>query len=272
MAFPAADGTDDHESVGSRSQRIGALTVRYCRPTGRPAPCPCPRRRDHFVNRLWSRFGVRTLAVALLSVGVAGGYYLGEDRETQQQGIDAQLASNTDKAELEYLHERHAQHVVATAEKRTAEYEAGLRAAEAAKAAAERAAKAEAAAASRKRRANEEKAAKPYDGPIPESCNEFSGNRKVGCAILLTSGFAIDQMPCLDKLWTKESGWNPKALNSASGAYGIAQATPGSKMASVGADWKTSVETQVKWGLGYIKDRYDTPCKAWAKSQSSGWY
>jgi hypothetical protein len=79
-------------------------------------------------------------------------------------------------------------------------------------------------------------------------------------------------MPCLDKLWKKESGWNHKARNNSSGAYGIPQAYPGNKMASVGSDWKTNPATQIKWGLGYIKGRYKTPCGAWAKSQSSGWY
>ena len=90
--------------------------------------------------------------------------------------------------------------------------------------------------------------------------------------MLLREGFKIDQMPCLDKLWTKESGWNPKASNSSSGAYGIPQAVPGTKMSSVASDWKTNPATQIKWGLGYIKGRYDNPCGAWAKSQSSGWY
>jgi hypothetical protein len=224
------------------------------------------------VSRLWSRYGVRTVAVALLSVGVAGGYYLGQDREAQQTGIDAQLAARTDRAELEFQHQEHAAHMVATADKRGAEYQASLKAAEAARAAAERARQAEAAAASRKQRTKDAKTAdKPYEGPIPASCNQYSANRKIGCAILLTSGFGLDQMPCLDKLFTRESGWNPKASNP-SGAYGIPQARPGNKMASVGADWKTSVATQVKWGLGYIKDRYDTPCKAWAHSEDSGWY
>ncbi|MGW4292245.1 aggregation-promoting factor C-terminal-like domain-containing protein, partial [Micromonospora chersina] len=144
----------------------------------------------------------------------------------------------------------------------------------AAKEAAERAKEAEAAAASRKkeREAAEKAAAKPYDGPIPASCEEFSGNRKIGCAIMLDEGFGIDQFPCLDKLWTKESGWNHKAYNEGSGAYGIPQALPGSKMGSVADDWKTNPATQIKWGLGYIEGRYDDPCGAWAHSQSTGWY
>src|SRR5690606_26751691 len=55
-------------------------------------------------------------------------------------------------------------------------------------------------------------------GPVPESCKEYSGNRQIGCTLLLEWGFGLDQMPCLDKLWTKESGWNEHASNSSSGA------------------------------------------------------
>ena len=58
--------------------------------------------------------------------------------------------------------------------------------------------------------------------------------------------------------------------NSSSGAYGIPQALPGSKMASEGSDWQTNPATQIKWGLGYIEGRYGSPCKAWSHSQSVG--
>jgi hypothetical protein len=80
------------------------------------------------------------------------------------------------------------------------------------------------------------------------------------------------QYACLYKLWKRESGWRWNALNRSSGAYGIPQALPGSKMASAGADWKTNPITQVKWGLRYIKSRYGTPCGAWAHFVSHHWY
>jgi hypothetical protein len=80
------------------------------------------------------------------------------------------------------------------------------------------------------------------------------------------------QFGCLVKLWNKESRWNYKASNPSSGAYGIPQALPGDKMASEGADWRTNAKTQVRWGLGYIENRYGSPCKAWAHSTSVGWY
>lgn len=80
------------------------------------------------------------------------------------------------------------------------------------------------------------------------------------------------EFQCLLKLWTRESGWRAGAANRGSGAYGIPQSLPGRKMASAGADWRTNYRTQVRWGLGYIDDRYGTPCGAWAHSESNGWY
>jgi hypothetical protein len=76
----------------------------------------------------------------------------------------------------------------------------------------------------------------------------------------------------LETLWDHESGWNERAENPSSGAYGIPQSLPGSKMASAGSDWRTSSPTQIAWGLGYIKARYKTPCGAWAWWQSHNWY
>jgi hypothetical protein len=80
------------------------------------------------------------------------------------------------------------------------------------------------------------------------------------------------QFGCLDKLWNRESGWNPAARNVSSGAFGIPQSLPGSKMAAAGSDWQTNPMTQVRWGVSYIKAAYGTPCGAWAHSQATGWY
>jgi resuscitation-promoting factor RpfB len=76
---------------------------------------------------------------------------------------------------------------------------------------------------------------------------------------------------CLLDLWNRESGWVYDAEN-ASGAYGIPQALPGSKMASAGADWATDPATQIRWGLGYIKEVYGNPCSAWAFEEANGYY
>lgn len=88
---------------------------------------------------------------------------------------------------------------------------------------------------------------------------------------LASMGMGNDQYSCLVSLWNRESGWNVHAENP-SGAYGIPQALPGSKMASAGPDWQDNYQTQIKWGMGYITGRYSTPCGAWAHSQSTGWY
>ena len=84
-------------------------------------------------------------------------------------------------------------------------------------------------------------------------------------------GWSDNQYDCLVSLWNHESGWRVSASNP-SGAYGIPQALPGSKMSSAGSDWETSAETQIKWGLGYIKARYNTPCGAWGFWQSNNYY
>ncbi|MEU9358277.1 lytic transglycosylase domain-containing protein [Streptomyces sp. NPDC048301] len=81
-----------------------------------------------------------------------------------------------------------------------------------------------------------------------------------------------DQFQCFSNIVTRESGWNYKAQNASSGAYGLVQALPGSKMASAGADWQTNPATQIKWGLSYMDNRYDSPCGAWSFWQANHWY
>ncbi|WP_310964887.1 aggregation-promoting factor C-terminal-like domain-containing protein [Nocardioides terrisoli] len=85
-------------------------------------------------------------------------------------------------------------------------------------------------------------------------------------------GMSSSQFSCLDSIWSQESGWNVHAANPSSSAYGIPQALPGSKMASAGANWQNSAETQIRWGLGYIRDRYGSACSAWAFKRAHGWY
>ena len=81
-----------------------------------------------------------------------------------------------------------------------------------------------------------------------------------------------DQYSCINRLWTKESHWNYKAHNYRSGAHGIAQALPATKMEIISDDWRTNPVTQIRWGLHYIDLRYDTPCKALAKFKRSHYY
>ncbi len=94
----------------------------------------------------------------------------------------------------------------------------------------------------------------------------------VGYAALQARGWGDDQWGCLVALWNKESHWNVYAGNQSSGAYGIPQAVPGSKMAAAGPNWQSDPATQIAWGLSYIAGRYGDPCGAWAHSQASNWY
>ena len=96
--------------------------------------------------------------------------------------------------------------------------------------------------------------------------------QQIAMAMLGSFGWSSGQFSCLDALWNRESGWNPYASNAGSGAYGIPQALPGSKMASAGADWQTNPATQIRWGLGYIQATYGSPCGAWGHEQGYGWY
>ncbi|ANP57046.1 hypothetical protein J2Z21_001611 [Streptomyces griseochromogenes] len=80
------------------------------------------------------------------------------------------------------------------------------------------------------------------------------------------------QFNAFSKIVEHESGWNASATNSSSGAYGLVQALPGSKMATAGSDWKTNPATQIKWGLDYMNSRYGSPVKAWSFWQANGWY
>jgi resuscitation-promoting factor RpfB len=104
------------------------------------------------------------------------------------------------------------------------------------------------------------------------ACSPPTNPRTIARNMLFAYGWGNDaQFACLDQLWNRESGWNPNASNP-SGAYGIPQALPGSKMSSAGADWATNPETQIRWGLSYIGGSYGSPCGAWSHSLSTGWY
>jgi len=114
---------------------------------------------------------------------------------------------------------------------------------------------------------------KKSSGSAPVAGKPDPGSAKAAAADLVAArGWGSEQYDCLVSLWNKESGWNVYAANRSSGAYGIPQALPGSKMASAGADWQTNPATQITWGLNYIQGRYTTPCGAWAHSQSVNWY
>ncbi|WP_067508429.1 lytic transglycosylase domain-containing protein [Actinoplanes sp. TFC3] len=253
------------------------------------------------MNRLWSRVGIRVASVGLLVAGTIGGVYLGQDRDGDQQqeptASSQQLVVQADTTfdEMQLIRERHTQAAANRAFRNAASSSAASKIAASTQAAAGKAQASQKKAIDKKeaddkaaaeKKAAEEKSSSsssssssnsggssgPSVGPIPASCDEYSGTRATGCALMLKAGFGIDQFPCLNKLFNRESGWNPSASNPSSGAYGIPQALPGSKMASVASDWRTNAATQIKWGLNYIEGRYNSPCGAWSHSESTGWY
>lgn len=105
---------------------------------------------------------------------------------------------------------------------------------------------------------------------------ESSGNTKIyqdyAYSLFASYNWSDYDLLCLINLWDRESGWNPYAKNNSSGAYGIPQSLPASKMAAFGSDYLTNYKTQIQWGLSYISNRYGSPTNAWAHFQSHNWY
>jgi hypothetical protein len=147
----------------------------------------------------------------------------------------------------------------------------------AAKAAARKRAAAAAAAARQREAAAQQQAQQeqPQSQPSPAApapVTPSGSAQQIALGMLGSYGWSSSQFSCLVSLWNQESGWNVTASNPSSGAYGIPQALPGSKMASAGPDWQTDAATQIRWGLGYIKADYGSPCGAWAHEEADGWY
>jgi hypothetical protein len=115
--------------------------------------------------------------------------------------------------------------------------------------------------------------AQPTPSATASAAAVASGSpQQIAQAMLGSFGWSSSQFSCLDPLWAHESGWSVTAYNAGSGAYGIPQALPGSRMASAGPDWQTNAATQIRWGLEYIKGTYGSPCGAWDHEQATGWY
>ena len=149
------------------------------------------------------------------------------------------------------------------------------RGAEARRADARRAAARRAAAAQRaaERAAARQAAQQQQPTAAPSTPAAPSGSpQQIAMGMLGSFGWSSSEFGCLQSLWDAESGWNPTASNPTSGAYGIPQALPGSKMASAGADWQTNPATQIRWGLGYIQSVYGSPCAAWSHEEAVGSY
>jgi hypothetical protein len=162
------------------------------------------------------------------------------------------------------LAHRHAQREIAAAAKAAAAKAA------AAKAAAAKAAAAHAAAA--QQQAAQQQAARQQAAQQPAASTPSGSPQQIAEQMLSQFGWSSSQFSCLQPLWAHESGWNVYASNPSSGAYGIPQALPGSKMASAGPDWQSDAATQIRWGLQYIQGTYGSPCAAWSHEEADGWY
>ena len=114
----------------------------------------------------------------------------------------------------------------------------------------------------------------PASSPVPPAgaVIDRSGAQAIAATQVAARGWGTAEFTCLVQLWQRESGWRVSAYNASSGAYGIPQSLPGSKMQTAGDDWQTNPATQITWGLGYIASRYGTPCGAWAHSEEHNWY
>ncbi|MEJ1115143.1 hypothetical protein WBN73_12620 [Paenarthrobacter sp. CCNWLY172] len=106
----------------------------------------------------------------------------------------------------------------------------------------------------------------------PKAVDDPAAAKAYAASILGNYGWSASEMTALNTLWEKESNWRTTATNASSGAYGIVQSLPASKMATAGADWQTNYQTQIKWGLNYIKERYGSPSAALGFHLANNWY
>ncbi|WP_328438765.1 lytic transglycosylase domain-containing protein [Streptomyces sp. NBC_00444] len=230
-----------------------------------------------------SRISVRGFAVASATAVTAVGSVVGVASGSTAQNNDAEAAAadltlladipagqqaQVQTASLTQQAETQAIAADATA-KKDAE-EAARKAA--AQSAVEKKEAAEKAAQAAKERAEAEEAA---SRSATRDASDFAPQSSYSIAeiqAMAQSMVSSDQFQCFSNIVDHESDWNYKAVNPSSGAYGLFQALPAGKYASAGADWQTNPATQIKWGLGYMNDRYGSPCDAWAFWQANSWY
>ena len=227
-----------------------------------------------------SRISVRGFAVASATavtavgsvVGVASGSVAQPNNDAEATASDATLLADIPTGEQAQVQtasltqQADVQAIQADASaKKDAEAAARKAAAETAvakKAAAEKAAK------EAKDRAETKAAASRSSSSFPVQSSYTVAQIQSMAASMVPSG----QFQCFSNIVDHESSWNYRAVNASSGAYGLFQALPGSKMSSVGSDWQTNPATQIKWGLNYMDSRYGSPCEAWSFWQANHWY
>ncbi|WP_203592768.1 MULTISPECIES: transglycosylase SLT domain-containing protein [unclassified Streptomyces] len=234
-------------------------------------------------NRV-SRISVRGFAVASATAVTAVGSVVGvaSGSTAQNNDVEATAASTTLLADIPAGQQAQVQTASVTQQAETMAIAADTTAKKDAEEAARKAAaktavakkeQAEKAAKEAKQREAEAKAAASRSAT--RDASSFSAKASYTVAEVQAMARQMipgDQFQCFSNIVTRESTWNYKAVNPSSGAYGLVQALPGSKMASAGADWQTNPATQIKWGLNYMNERYGSPCGAWSFWQANHWY
>ncbi len=241
-------------------------------------------------NRV-SRISVRGFAVAsataVTTVGAVVGVASGDTQPSNTNDIEAAASDATLLADIpagqqaqvqtaSLTQQADAQAMAAdTAAKKTAAEEARKQAAASAIEKQRAAEKAEAAQKAADKKEREEKAEAKASRSSSRDAASFAPQSSYTVAQVQAMARQMipgDQFQCFSNIVNHESTWNYKATNASSGAYGLVQALPGSKMASAGSDWQTNPATQIKWGLNYMNDRYGSPCGAWSFWQANNWY
>ncbi|WP_426005990.1 hypothetical protein ACPFL9_04015 [Paenarthrobacter sp. NyZ202] len=267
---PSARHRDDHNAPLTKSQAVLKDAAR----------------RGKTGQRMSVVAGVVAAALGVASLGTAANAAfnlpeLSQAAETQANAQvstnkAAEIAASMDAAAARGAADRAAADKAA-AEQAAAEKAAADKAA-AEKAAAEQAAAAQAAAekaaadAAAKQATDAAAAEKAAAAAAPKAIDDPAAAKAYAASILANYGWGAGEMVALNTLWEKESNWRTTATNPSSGAYGIVQSLPASKMATAGADWQTNYQTQIKWGLNYIKERYGSPSAALAFHLANNWY
>lgn len=234
-------------------------------------------RRNRFVRRALGGLGFLA-SIAAVAVLVTSGIIGSAGSSSDVTEPRTQLLSEPEAAEedakpslADSLNKAAEAQVQAEAKaKAQAEAKAKAQAQARAEAQAEAEAKAEAEAQARAEAEAEREAAAEAAARSAERAAEDP--RSVAGDLMADYGWGEEQFSCLDQLWMRESGWDHTAENPSSGAYGIPQSLPASKMAEFGDDYRTNPVTQIEWGLSYIDEVYGTPCSAWAHSEATNWY
>ncbi|MFD0317033.1 aggregation-promoting factor C-terminal-like domain-containing protein [Streptomyces flavalbus] len=233
-----------------------------------------------------SRISVRGFAVASATAVTAVGSVVGVASGSTAQDNDAEAAA-TDLTLLADIPAGQQAQVQTASLTQQADVQAIAADASAKKQAEEAARKAAAQTAIEKKEAAEKAAKAAQEAKEREEAEELASRSATrdASSFAVQSSYSVaeiqsmarsmvpaDQWTCFSNIVDHESSWNYQAVNPSSGAYGLFQALPGSKMSSVGADWQTNPATQIKWGLNYMNERYGSPCGAWGFWQANNWY